>query len=495
MSSTAKLKPREGSRPDDDATGQAPSRTNSAKHVTGEAAVREQALRTAAGLQYLTGFGNEHASEAVPGALPIGRNYPQHAPYGLYVELFSETAFPELRGNTRRSWLYRKRPSVASPRYEQIDNGTLLTPPFTDVPIEPNMLYWEPRTAPAAGTDFVAGLWTLGGNGDPTQRNGVAIHLYTADTSMTNRIFSTSDGELLIVPSMGAVLIHTELGLLSVEPGEVALIPRSHKFRVEIQSVGKEGFVRGYVFENFGRPFVLPELGFTGQSGMANPRDFRAPTAAYEQNYNSAVEVIHKLGGNLWRAVYDHSPLDVVAWHGNSVPYVYNLRHFQLMGAVNFDHADPSRFTVLHSPTSIPGAGNFDFCVAPPEFQATENTLRIQYFHRNIAPEFTGVIQGSADYGNALREGVVGLTNSFVAHGPSSEGYKAVYSATEHDLAKVKRTELLFIIGEAQWPIRVTAQAHQATGTTDDEMVSGNNTLQSNFRPPSSGGTDQENGE
>jgi homogentisate 1,2-dioxygenase len=217
-----------------------PPRSTSA--VAGEAAVREQARKTATALQYSTGFGNEHASEARPGALPIGRNNPQRAPYGLYIELLSETGFTELRANTRRSWLYRIRPSVVSPRFERIDSGALLTPPFADVPIEPNPLYWDPRPAPVAGTDFVSGLWTLGGNGDPVQRNGAAIHLYTADTSMTDRVFSTSDGELLIVPELGGLLIHTELGLLSVEPGEVALIPRSHKFRVEIQDADTGGF-------------------------------------------------------------------------------------------------------------------------------------------------------------------------------------------------------------------------------------------------------------
>ena len=450
----------------------------------GEVAVRAQARETASALQYSTGFGNEHASEARPGALPIGRNNPQRAPYGLYIELLSETAFTELRTSTRRSWLYRIRPSVASPRYERIDSGTLLTPPFTDVPIEPNPLYWDPRPAPVAGTDFVSGLWTLGGNGDPNQRNGAVIHLYTADTSMINRVFSTSDGELLIVPELGGLLIRTELGLLSVEPGEVALIPRSHKFRVEIQAVGTGGFVRGYVFENFGRPFVLPELGFIGQSGMANPRDFRAPTAAYDHDFERPVEVIHKIGGNLWRAAYDHSPLDVVAWHGNSVPYVYNLRHFQIMGSTSFDHPDPSRFTVLTSPTAVPGIGNIDFCAVPPEWAVTEDTMRPPYFHRNVSAEFYGVVQEAANPGG-FRQGIAAVVNMLVAHGPDASIWKAASAA---ELVPVKTGgEYLIILSETQWPIALTTQAQQAIGTTQDQTLSGNSTLQSNFDPEERG--------
>ena len=275
--------------------------------IKSEAAVREDARKRAAGLSYSTGFGNEHSSEALVGALPVGRNNPQRPAYGLYTELFSETAFAELRHNTRRTWLYRIRPSIVHPPFERIDNGTLLAPPFTENPVEANTLFWAPRPAPAPGTDFVSGLWTVGGNGDPAQRSGMAMHLYTADTSMTDRAFSNADGELLIVPELGSLLIHTELGLLSVEPGEIALLPRGMKFRVEIQSAAEANdapsFIRGYVLENFGTPFSLPELGFIGQSGMANPRDFRVPAAAYE-DAERPVEVIHKVGGNLWRATY-----------------------------------------------------------------------------------------------------------------------------------------------------------------------------------------------
>lgn len=444
-----------------------------------EPAVRKQARKAAASLTYITGFGNEHSTEALTGALPVGRNMPQRPAYGLYTELFSETAFTELRANTRRSWLYRIRPSVVSPPFERIEHPTLLAPPFT-TPVEPNLLYWDPRPAPAVGTDFLSGLWTLGGNGNPSQRSGMAIHLYTADTSMTDRVFSNADGELLIVPELGGLLIHTELGLLAVEPGEVALIPRAIKFRVEILGAaeGKDEprFVRGYVFENFGASFALPELGYMGQSGMANPRDFRSPVAAYDEREQS-VEVIHKVTGNLWSATQDHSPLDVVAWHGTSAAYVYNMRHFQVMGSTNFDHPDPSRYTALSSPTATPGLNNIDFGVAPPEWFVQEDTMRPQYFHRNVSTEFAGVIEEPA-FASDFLQGISALTNMLTPHGPGADAWQF---GTDDDLKSPMKRDGLVISLETQWPIVLTDQAAQAVGFTDDETLSGKSTLQSNF--------------
>jgi homogentisate 1,2-dioxygenase len=447
--------------------------------IKSEAAVREAARKRAAALHYSTGFGNEHSSEAVAGALPVGRNTPQRPAYGLYTELFSETAFTELRQNTRRSWMYRIRPSIVHPPFERIDSGTLLAPPFTQNPVEPNTLLWTPRPAPAPGTDFVSGLWTLGGNGDPAQRNGMAVHLYAVDTSMTDRVFSNADGELLIIPELGSLLIHTELGLLSVEPGEIALLPRAMKFRVEIQSAAEgndaPSFVRGYVCENFGTPFSLPELGFIGQSGMANPRDFRAPAAAYD-DAERRVEVIHKVGGNLWRATYNHSPLDVVAWHGNSVPYVYNLRHFQLMGSVNFDHPDPSRYTALTSTTATPGLANIDFCAAPPEWVVATDTFRPQYFHRNVSTELIGVIEEPQN--SPYAKGIVELTNMLTPHGIAAAAWEAASNAGPEPTMR----DGLLVVSETRWPIVVTAQAAQAVSKTGDENLSGASTYQSHFR-------------
>ncbi|GDY41650.1 homogentisate 1,2-dioxygenase [Streptomyces antimycoticus] len=354
----------------------------------------EQARKTAEGLAYASGFGNEHSSEAVPGALPIGRNSPQRAPLGLYAEQLSGSAFTEPRATNRRSWLYRIRPSAAHPPFTRIAGGALRGAPFTEAAPDPNRLRWDPLPEPPEGTDFLSGLWTLGGNGDATQRAGMAIHLYAANAPMTDRVFSDADGELLIVPERGGLLLRTEFGLLRAEPGHVALIPRGVRFRVE----PLEPSVRGYVCENYGRPFTLPDLGPIGANGLANPRDFLAPVAAYEDVEGARpVEVVNKFCGNLWAATYDHSPLDVVAWHGNHVPYVYDLRRFNVLGTISYDHPDPSIFTVLTSPSDTPGLAGVDFVVFAPRWLVGEDTFRPPYFHRNVMSEYMGLIEGAYD--------------------------------------------------------------------------------------------------
>ncbi|MGQ4334534.1 homogentisate 1,2-dioxygenase, partial [Streptomyces hayashii] len=357
------------------------------------------ARKTAEGPAYLSGFGNEHASEAVPGALPEGRNSPQRAPLGLYAEQLSGTAFTEPRAHNRRSWLYRIRPSAAHPAFTRSGDGAIRTGPFGQTVPDPNRLRWDPLPEPPAGTDFLAGLWTLGGNGDAAQRTGMAVHLYHANASM-DRVFGNADGELLIVPEEGRLLLRTEFGLLHAEPGEVALIPRGVRFRVELLDTASEGgqspTARGYVCENYGALFRLPDLGPIGANGLANPRDFRAPVAAYE-DVEGPVEVVNKFCGHLWSATYDHSPLDVVAWHGNLTPYVYDLRRFNVIGTVSYDHPDPSIFTVLTSPSDTPGLAGVDFVVFAPRWLVGEDTFRPPYFHRNVMSEYMGLIEGAYD--------------------------------------------------------------------------------------------------
>ncbi|MFE2285989.1 homogentisate 1,2-dioxygenase [Streptomyces sp. NPDC059443] len=412
----------------------------------------EQAGKTAEGLSYLTGFGNEHSSEAVTGALPIGRNSPQRSPLGLYAEQLSGSAFTEPRSHNRRSWLYRIRPSAAHPPFTRTDNGALRTGPFTEAPADPNRLRWNPLPDPAPGTDFVAGLWTLGGNGDATQRTGMAIHLYSANSPMTDRVFSDSDGELLIVPERGGLLLRTEFGLLSARPGEMALIPRGVRFRVELQ----DATARGYVCENYGRPFELPDLGPIGANGLAAARDFRAPVAAYE-DHERPTEVINKFCGNLWTATYDHSPLDVVAWHGTHVPYVYDLRSFNVIGSISYDHPDPSIFTVLTSPSDTPGLAGVDFVVFAPRWLVGEDTFRPPYFHRNVMSEYMGLIEGAYD---AKAEGFVpgggSLHNMMSAHGPDRETFDRASAA---ELKPQKIDDGLAFMFETRWPITATDQA------------------------------------
>ncbi|MGW6304530.1 homogentisate 1,2-dioxygenase [Streptomyces niveus] len=424
----------------------------------------EQARKTAEGLAYATGFGNEHSSEAVPGALPVGRNSPQRAPLGLYAEQLSGSAFTEPRAHNRRSWLYRIRPSAAHPPFTRTDNGTLRAAPFTESVPDPNRLRWNPLPPPEPGTDFLAGLWTLGGNGDAGQRSGMAVHLYHANSPMTDRVFSDSDGELLIVPEHGGLLIHTEFGLLAARPGEVALIPRGVRFRVELLAET----ARGYVCENYGSPFVLPDLGPIGANGLANARDFRAPVAAYE-DVERPTEVVNKFCGNLWTATYDHSPLDVVAWHGNHLPYVYDLRRFNVIGTISYDHPDPSIFTVLTSPSDTPGLAGVDFVVFAPRWLVGENTFRPPYFHRNVMSEYMGLIEGAYD---AKAEGFVpgggSLHNMMSAHGPDRETFDRASAA---ELKPQRIDDGLAFMFETRWPVTATAQAatagHLQTGYDD----------------------------
>ncbi|MFJ8078644.1 homogentisate 1,2-dioxygenase [Streptomyces sp. NPDC096176] len=446
----------------------------------------EQARKIVEGLNdqsFSPGFGNEHSSEAVPGALPHGRNSPQRAPLGLYAEQLSGSAFTEPRAHNRRSWLYRVRPSAAHPPFTRIDNGHVRSAPFTETVPDPNRLRWNPLPEPANGTDWLAGLWTLGGNGDATQRTGMAVHLYHANTSMTDRVFSNSDGELLIVPERGGLLLVTEFGLLPARPGEIALIPRGVRFRVELldtaSDAGQSPTARGYVCENYGQPFQLPDLGPIGANGLANARDFLAPVAAYE-DVEGPVEVVNKFCGNLWAATYDHSPLDVVAWHGNHVPYVYDLRRFNVIGTISYDHPDPSIFTVLTSPSDTPGLAGVDFVVFAPRWLVGEDTFRPPYFHRNVMSEYMGLIEGAYD---AKAEGFVpgggSLHNMMSAHGPDRESFDKASAA---ELKPQKIDDGLAFMFETRWPVTTTGQAASADHLQKgyDDVWQG---LERHFRP------------
>ncbi|GGP70410.1 homogentisate 1,2-dioxygenase [Streptomyces variabilis] len=443
----------------------------------GSATEREEARKTAEGLEHLSGFGNEHSSEAVPGALPVGRNSPQRAPLGLYAEQLSGSAFTEPRAENRRSWLYRIRPSAAHPSFTRTGNGALRSAPFTQTVPDPNRLRWNPLPDPDEGTDFLAGLWTLGGNGDVAQRSGMAVHLYHATASM-RRVFSDADGELLIVPERGGLLLRTEFGMLHVEPGHVALIPRGVRFRVELL----DETARGYVCENYGAAFRLPDLGPIGANGLANARDFRAPVAAYE-DVEGPVEVVNKFCGNLWAATYDHSPLDVVAWHGNHVPYAYDLRRFNVMGTISYDHPDPSIFTVLTSPSDTPGLAGVDFVVFAPRWLVGEDTFRPPYFHRNVMSEYMGLIEGAYDAKAAGKGGFVpgggSLHNMMSAHGPDRETFDRASAA---ELGPQKIDDGLAFMFETRWPVSLTPQAARAEHLQQgyDDVWRG---LERHFRP------------
>jgi homogentisate 1,2-dioxygenase len=399
--------------------------------------------------RYVSGFGNEQASEALPGTLPEGQNAPQRHPRGLYTEQISGTAFTAPRKENRRSWLYRIRPSAAHPAYRRIDNGLIRGAPFDEAEPPPNRLRWNPLPFPEIPADFIDGLVTMGGNGDAGLRSGIAAHVYRATESMDRRVFFDADGELLIVPQQGRVLLGTEFGEIEAAPGEIAVIPRGVKFRVGLP----DGKARGYLCENYGELFRLPELGAIGANGLANPRDFLTPVAAYEER-DERFEVIVKFAGNLWATEIDHSPLDVVAWHGNYAPYKYNLARFNTLGTISFDHPDPSIFTVLTAPSEMPGTANCDFVIFPPRWLVAEHTFRPPWFHRNVMNEFMGLVHGVYD---AKAEGFVpggmSLHNCMSAHGPDAATYEQA-STAELQPQKIENT--LAFMFEARFPIRPT---------------------------------------
>ncbi len=408
-------------------------------------------------LEYLSGFGNEHVSEALPGTVPKGRNSPQRVAHGLFAEQISGTSFAVPRARNRRSWVYRITPSAKHPAFRRLGStATLRSAPFRDVPPDPNRLRWDPPPMLDEPADFVDGLYTVGGNGDVLTHAGIGIHWYRANRSMVDRCFVDADGELLLVPETGALLLVTEFGLLRVDPGEIAVVPRGIRFRVDIL----HNPVRGYVCENYGRLFELPERGLVGANGLANARDFLAPVASYEDVADS-VQVVQKFGGNLWAADYDHSPLDVVAWHGNYVPYKYDLANFNVLGTVSFDHPDPSIYTVLTSPSDTPGVANADFVVFAPRWLVGEDTFRPPWFHRNVMSEFMGLVRGEYDAkAEGFLPGGASVHNCFSSHGPDAETYRR---ASTQELAPQKIADSLAFMFETRWPIVATEQALKAT--------------------------------
>src|SRR5438552_17307432 len=390
--------------------------------------VRAQAASETQGLRYQCGFANECATEALPGALPVGRNSPQKCPYGLYAEQFSGTAFTAPRSANRRSWLYRIRPGVMHRPFEQMANGRLVSR-FDEIATPPHQLRWDPLPIPTEPTDFVAGIVTMAGNGDLAAHDGCGIHLYTANRSMSDRYFYNADGEMLIVLQQGRLRFATELGVIEAEPHEIVVIPRGVRFRVDLL----EAEARGYVCENYGALFRLPDLGPIGSNGLANPRDFQTPTAAYEDRSGS-FELVAKFMGNLWSAEIGHSPLDVVAWHGTYAPYKYDLRRFNAIGSISYDHPDPSIFLVLQSMSDTPGVDTIDFVVFPPRILAMQHTFRPPWFHRNVASEFMGLIHGAYDAkAEGFLPGGASLHNCMSGHGPDSQTFERASSA---DLSK-----------------------------------------------------------
>ena len=402
-------------------------------------------------LRYMTGLGGHFATEAVDGALPQGRNSPQRPAFGLYAEQLSGTAFTMPRHENRRSWLYRMRPTADHRPFTRYEGAKLFAPGTVKEPLAPNRLRWDPPKDLPEGADFIDGMVTMLANRDPSDLEGVAVHLYRASKSMERRVFVDADGELLIIAQQGALRVVTELGGLELDPGWVGLVPRGVKFRVEV-----DGEARGYVAENHGVPFRLPELGPIGSNALASARDFETPVAWFEDK-DEPTEVVQKSLGSLWTTTLDHSPLDVVAWHGNYAPWRYELSRFNTIGTVSFDHPDPSIFTMLTSPSNVPGRANADFVIFPPRWMVADDTFRPPWFHRNVMSEAMGLIHGAYDAkAEGFAPGGLSLHNLMSGHGPDLESWR---KASEAELKPQKIDGTMAFMVETCWPYRPTQWA------------------------------------
>jgi homogentisate 1,2-dioxygenase len=412
---------------------------------------------------YMSGFGNSFETEALPGALPIGRNSPQKVTYGLYAEQLSGSPFTAPQGANQRSWLYRIRPTVRhTGRFQRIERGLIRTAPERDESeLTIGQLRWGPIPIPKEKLTFVTGLRTITTAGDCEAMAGMASHVLLVTQSMVREHFFNADGEMLIVAQDNKLRFKTEFGVIDIEPGEVAIIPRGVIFRAELT----DGPARAYVCENYGGSFTLPNRGPIGANCLANARDFLTPVACYEDSEEPCTLFV-KWGGELFRTQVPHSPIDVVAWHGNYAPYKYDLRRFSPVGALAFDHPDPSIYTVMTSPSETPGTANVDFVIFPERWQVAENTFRPPWYHRNIMSEFMGLVYGVYD---AKPEGFVpggmSLHNTMLPHGPDQDAFQ---HASNVELEPVKLTNTLAFMFETRFRQRVTKYAANLDSRQDD---------------------------
>lgn len=432
-------------------------------------------------LKYLSGFGSEFATAdpRCPDALPEGQNNPQKCPYGLYAELLSGTAFTAPRETNERTWLYRIRPSVIHHPFEKM-NRKLLSNNWDEIGPNPNQIRWKPFDIPKIGeqqVDFVESLTTLCGAGDIRSRHGMAIHVYACNSSMENKCFYNSDGDFLIVPQQGSLFITTEMGQMNVEPNEICVIQQGIRFNVAVDSES-----RGYILEVYDNHFCLPYAGPIGPNGLAYPRDFLTPVAWYEEKDVSEYKVVSKYQGHLFQAIQDHSPFDVVAWHGNYAPYKYNLKNFMVVNAVAFDHADPSIFTVLTCPSTKPGTAIADFVIFPPRWSVQEHTFRPPYYHRNCMSEFMGLIKGSYEAKESgFLPGGASLHSMMTPHGPDSECFEK-NSTMELNPIKIAEGTMAFMF-ESSLSLAITKWGNDTCQKVDHEYYQCWQPIKKHFNP------------
>ena len=383
--------------------------------------------------RYQPGFGNRFATEAIPGVLPQACNTPQRCKYDLISEQLNGTPFVSPRASLLHAWFYRIHPSVAHRPFKRLpkqpDLEATFSPLNPNVEFSPQDLGWDqfsiPSTAEGDEIDFVDVLKTIGGHGDPTVKEGLAVHVYLANAPMRNRAFCNNDGDMLILPQEGRLDIQTEFGRLMARPGELVVIQAGMRFTVTLP----DGVGRGYIQEIYGSHYELPELGPVGSNGMALPRDFEIPVASFDVDL-SPWEMVVKLAGQLFAYSQDHTPYDVVAWHGNYAPYKYAMEKFVASATVDRDQSDPSIYCVLTARSKIPGVALSDFLVFTPKWSVTRNTFRPPYYHRNVATEIMGMMYGTW-HGSATVLAPGGLTYepSYMPHGESYERWKEATAA------------------------------------------------------------------
>jgi|TARA_B110000008_G_scaffold273924_1_gene308934 homogentisate 1,2-dioxygenase len=425
---------------------------------------------------YMPGFGNDFETEALTGALPKGQNSPQKCPYGLYAEQLSGTPFTAPRGKNERSWCYRIRPSVKHiNRFEKVDMPFWKSAPnILDEIISLGQYRWNPIPS-NIDTNFITGMRTMTTAGDVNTQVGMAAHIYVATNSMDNEYFYSADSELLIVPQEGQLRFFTEMGIIDLEPQEIAIIPRGLLFKVDIIN----GPARGFVCENYGAKFDLPNRGPIGANCLANPRDFKTPKAAFEDNSITSTVTI-KWCGQFHITEIDHSPLDIVAWHGNYAPCKYDLRTFSPVGALLFDHPDPSIFTVLTAPSGVEGTANIDFVLFRDRWSVAENTFRPPWYHKNIMSELMGNIHGVYDAKpEGFAPGGMSLHNMMLPHGPDMDAFE---KATNSKLGPQKMENTMSFMFETRFPQHLTSYAAKDAPLQDD-YVECWSSLKKNFSP------------
>ncbi len=418
-------------------------------------------------MRYQHGFLNHFETEARAGALPKGQNSPQKVPHGLFAEQINGSAFTAPRHRNLSTWLYKINPSAKVGKFEEVGHATWISDLAHGKFIKtPEALRFRPFPEPKQAIDFLDSIFTYAINGNPALNTGTALSLFSFNQSMNHRYLYNADAEMMIVLESGEITLHTEMGILELAPQIIGVIPRGVKFKIDLKPGTKS--VRGYLCENFGLPFQLPELGPIGANGLAHGRDFEIPVAHFE-DLSGNFELFSRYQGSLWRTTLTHSPLDTVAWHGNYAPYRYDLRKFNTINTVSYDHPDPSIFTVLTSPGLNPGTANIDFVIFPPRWMVAENTFRPPYYHRNIMNEFMGLIHGKYDAKEeGFKPGGVSIHNAFIGHGPDADGF---LKATSAELKPDRYEDTMAFMWESQYPFIPSEQALRSKDLLDTQYV------------------------